>query len=73
MRSPLLSAFLVFLAAACSRAPVATGPSIVQQGDARPHGRVTDHVIVISIDGLRPDAIAKFDAKTIRRLMREGR
>lgn len=36
-------------------------------------GRVTDHVIVISVDGLRPDAIAKFDAKTIERLMARGR
>jgi predicted AlkP superfamily pyrophosphatase or phosphodiesterase len=35
-------------------------------------GAVTNHVIVISIDGLRPDAIEKFDAKTLRRLMAEG-
>src|SRR3989337_1349108 len=33
---------------------------------------VSEHVIVVSIDGLRPDAIAKFGAKTIQRLMREG-
>jgi predicted AlkP superfamily pyrophosphatase or phosphodiesterase len=51
---------------------------IMQQGDvALAHkpsrGRVTDHVIVISIDGLRPDAIAKFKATTLERLMREGR
>jgi predicted AlkP superfamily pyrophosphatase or phosphodiesterase len=36
-------------------------------------GRVTDHVVIISIDGLRPDAIAKYNAKTLQRLMREGR
>lgn len=35
-------------------------------------GAATDHVVVISIDGLRPDAIAKFDATTIERLMQEG-
>lgn len=51
-------------------------PSVMQQGSARTvglHGRVTDHVIVISIDGLRPDAIEKYDAHTIKRLMHEGR
>ena len=35
-------------------------------------GAVTDHVVVISIDGLRPDAIEKFGAKTLQRLMAEG-
>ena len=34
--------------------------------------RVSNHVIVISVDGLRPDAIAKYNAKTMQRLMREG-
>jgi predicted AlkP superfamily pyrophosphatase or phosphodiesterase len=33
---------------------------------------MTDHVVVISIDGLRPDAIASFGAESIERLMREG-
>ena len=35
-------------------------------------GVVTNHVVVISVDGLRPDAIAKFEARTIERLLREG-
>src|SRR5262245_10961319 len=35
------------------------------------HG-LTEHVILVSIDGLRPDAIAKFEAKTLNQLMREG-
>lgn len=35
-------------------------------------GRVTDHVVVISIDGLRPDAINAFGARTLQRLMAEG-
>jgi predicted AlkP superfamily pyrophosphatase or phosphodiesterase len=49
-------------------------PGVMQQGSPRPtRGRVTDHVIVISVDGLRPDAIARFEARTIQRLMNEGR
>ncbi len=35
-------------------------------------GRLTNHVVVISIDGLRPDAIEQFGAPTLLRLMREG-
>lgn len=48
--------------------------AVIQQGGAAraSSGRVTDHVVVISIDGLRPDAIQKFAAPTIQRLMREG-
>lgn len=34
--------------------------------------RRTEYVVVISLDGLRPDAIAKFGATTMKRLMREG-
>ncbi len=30
------------------------------------------HVVVVSIDGLRPDAIARYDAPTLQRLVREG-
>jgi predicted AlkP superfamily pyrophosphatase or phosphodiesterase len=49
-------------------------PEIIQQGGARAvRGRVTDHVIVISIDGLRPDAIAKYRAPTFASLMQRGR
>ena len=51
-------------------------PTVFQQGTVRTvglHGRVADHVVVISIDGLRPDAIEKYDMPTLRRLMREGR
>jgi predicted AlkP superfamily pyrophosphatase or phosphodiesterase len=35
-------------------------------------GAVSTHVVVISIDGLRPDAIAKFNAPTLRRLQEDG-
>jgi predicted AlkP superfamily pyrophosphatase or phosphodiesterase len=33
---------------------------------------VTRHVLLVSVDGLRPDAIAEFEAATMLRLMREG-
>jgi Type I phosphodiesterase / nucleotide pyrophosphatase len=33
---------------------------------------ITSHVLVVSIDGLRPDAIESFGASTLQRLIREG-
>ena len=35
-------------------------------------GAITNHVVVISVDGLRPDAIQRFGARTILRLTSEG-
>lgn len=73
MRHTFLLPLLV-AAAACYRATPAPEPTVIQQAEVRrPHGRVSDHVIVISIDGLRPDAINRFKASTLGRLMREGR
>ena len=37
-----------------------------------PQASVSRHVIVVSVDGLRPDAIDAYKAPTLRRLMREG-
>ena len=37
-----------------------------------PEGRVTRNVVIVSIDGLRPDAIERYGAETLGRLMREG-
>jgi predicted AlkP superfamily pyrophosphatase or phosphodiesterase len=37
-----------------------------------PSQSLTRHVILVSIDGLRPDAIAAFNAPTLQRLTREG-
>lgn len=70
---------LAFIAAgavlsACARVQSSSEATVSQQGAPRPmRGRVTDHVIVISVDGLRPDAIARYNAKTLQRLMHEGR
>ena len=58
---------LLALVGACARpAPAPSAPR------PTPAGRVTNHVVIISVDGLRPDAIERFGAKTLRRLMREG-
>jgi arylsulfatase A-like enzyme len=37
-----------------------------------PAGSISRNVVVVSIDGLRPDAIGKYGAPTLQRLMREG-
>jgi arylsulfatase A-like enzyme len=37
-----------------------------------PASAITRHVLLVSIDGLRPDAIQAFAAPTLQRLMREG-
>lgn len=73
-RSRLRFLAVAVLLGGCARTPAAHDVSILQQSAYRPtRGRVTDHVIVVSIDGLRPDAIAKYHAPTLSRLMREGR
>ncbi len=45
-----------------------------QHSPARPlpEFSVTRNVVVVSVDGLRPDAIAEFNAPTTQRLIREG-
>jgi predicted AlkP superfamily pyrophosphatase or phosphodiesterase len=58
----------------CARFHPSRDATVLQQGSPIVrHGRITDHVIVVSIDGLRPDAITKYKPATIQRLMREGR
>jgi predicted AlkP superfamily pyrophosphatase or phosphodiesterase len=59
--SPLTPSARALTAAAAT--PISAAP---------PRGYVTDHLIVISIDGLRPDAIERYGARTLLRLMREG-
>lgn len=57
---------------ASAAAIVADASTVVDSVGAAKRGAVSDHIVVISVDGLRPDAIARFDAKTIERLMRDG-
>lgn len=49
----------------------ALAPEARHAGPAAPSG-LTEHLVIISIDGLRPDAISRYPAHTLRRLMREG-
>ena len=41
-------------------------------GAAVPDTRISRHVLIVSVDGLRPDAIEVYQATTLQRLMREG-
>jgi arylsulfatase A-like enzyme len=75
----LLAALITSSIAACSPVreivysiPAASAvPSRLSSADGT--GYDTDrHVIVISVDGLRPDAIDRFGATTMQRLMRNG-
>ncbi len=71
IKNPLFTAAgaliaLTFIGCA-PRPPVPAGPE-----PASATGAVTDHVVVVSIDGLRAGAIAEGDAQTLQRLIREG-
>ena len=59
-------------AAACGRHVYVAAPTKPSEAIERPAARITDTVIVVSIDGLRPDAIAAFKAPTLLRLIEEG-
>jgi predicted AlkP superfamily pyrophosphatase or phosphodiesterase len=70
-RAATTSTVIVLLAACASTAHIASAPAAVMDA-VTAHGGRTDHVIVVSIDGLRPDAIERFGARTLLRLMAEG-
>src|SRR5688572_850900 len=61
---------MVTVAGACSPRYIRSEaiPVSVQAPDAR----ITRNVVVVSVDGLRPDAIGTFAAPTLQRLIREG-
>ena len=58
-------------ASACSAHYVRSAPGSVSR-PLLPLGSITRNVLVISVDGLRPDAIAAYSTPTLQRLMREG-
>jgi predicted AlkP superfamily pyrophosphatase or phosphodiesterase len=58
-------------AVACGKPHIVTAPQ-PPQALALPNTRVSEHVVVVSIDGLRPDAIETFKALTLLRLIDEG-
>lgn len=58
-------------AGACARPNLVVSPSR-PVSLTFPDTRLTEHAILVSIDGLRPDAIATFEAPTLQRLIKEG-
>jgi predicted AlkP superfamily pyrophosphatase or phosphodiesterase len=60
------------VAVSCGRPIYITSPKSAASQVERPASRVTDTVIVVSVDGLRPDAIETFKAPTLQRLIAEG-
>ncbi len=71
-KSRLAFRLTLTLIAACAPATQSVDAVASRVAKSPPAGRVTNHVIIISIDGLRPDAIEQFRAPTLQRLMREG-
>lgn len=59
------------LAAACAPRYVISRPGDIPRALA-PAASLTRNVVLVSIDGLRPDAIGRFAAATLQRLMHEG-
>jgi arylsulfatase A-like enzyme len=56
----------------CGKAHYVLAPPRPVDPAAWPASRVTEHVLLVSVDGLRPDAIQTFAAPTLQRLAREG-
>ena len=59
-------------AAACGGPRYVIAEPQTPPGNAVPQAGLTRHVVLLSIDGLRPDAIQAYGAPTLQRLMREG-
>jgi arylsulfatase A-like enzyme len=63
---------LAIVASGCGASIVTAPPQTTPLQPAATSSRLTEHVVLISIDGLRPDAIAQFGASTLQRLITEG-
>jgi predicted AlkP superfamily pyrophosphatase or phosphodiesterase len=59
-------------ASGCGARIIAAPPGTAVPREPALSARLTEHVVLVSIDGLRPDAIAEFGAPTLQRLIREG-
>ena len=67
------TAFVLFLSAGCGKPHYLIAPADAPfDASARPQSSLTQHVLLVSIDGLRPDAIAEYRAPTLSRLVKEG-
>jgi predicted AlkP superfamily pyrophosphatase or phosphodiesterase len=66
-----LAASLVFVSACSPRYVIARPGDVLSRPGTHAVG-LTRNVVLVSVDGLRPDAIAEFDPPTLQRLMREG-
>jgi arylsulfatase A-like enzyme len=77
VRQSRSAASIALLGIACApvslRSPESTPPTLrALSGASVRTGAATDHVIIVSVDGLRPDAIGRFKATTMSRLARQG-
>ena len=72
-RAAFLLALSAFVAGGCAKAHYVIAPAVSPARVVAPSATgLTSNVLVISVDGLRPDAIETFGAPTLRRLMDEG-
>lgn len=63
---------LMLLSIGCGKPHFVVAPTPPVAVEARPTTSLSEHVILVSIDGLRPDAIQAFNAPTLQRLIAEG-
>jgi predicted AlkP superfamily pyrophosphatase or phosphodiesterase len=73
LSSPVICVLLAVAAVAasgCSAKYIRSAPAVAAR--PLPAESVSRNVVVVSIDGLRPDAINAYGASTLQRLMREG-